>query len=383
MTWLALPWFVLVTTGSPTRMGVVFAIEVVPLALFGIPSGAVVQWIGARRTMLLCDGARAPLVALVPLLHALDALPFAVLLMIVFGLGVFTAPYFASQRLVLPEVVGEDERRLSQANSLIEGMTRLTGLAGPAVAGVAIGAIGATNVIWVDAATYVVSVALVGLLVPHRAAAAALEEADRGLLAGFRFVVRDSLLAPAALSIALIGTFVPMMFAGLPVLGFERYHRNAAIAGALAASWSGGALVGSLGAYRLAARFAPLRMAWVAAPWFALPMWALVFSLPAWAVGAALAVSGFAVPFVNAPMMMLLTLRTPPALRGKVMTTTSTSEYLTQPIGYALSGPAFTKLGLGGAYAIVAGGLSLGVALFATTLRRAQTLEATTLGEAA
>jgi len=37
MTWLALPWFVLVTTGSPTRMGIVFAIEVVPMALFGIP----------------------------------------------------------------------------------------------------------------------------------------------------------------------------------------------------------------------------------------------------------------------------------------------------------------------------------------------------------
>jgi hypothetical protein len=364
-------------------MGIVFAIEVVPMALFGIPSGAVVQRMGARRTMLLCDGVRAPLVALVPLLHALEALPFAVLLVIVFGLGLFTAPYFASQRLVLPEVVGEDERSVSQANSLIEGMTRLTGLLGPAVAGLAIGAIGAANVIWVDAATYVASVLLVGLLVPHRAVAAALEDADRGLLAGFSFVARDSMLAPAALSIALIGTFVPMMFAGLPVLGFERYDRSAAIAGALAASWSGGAFVGSLGAYRLAARFPPLRMAWIAAPWFALPIWALVFSLPAWAVGAALAVSGFAVPFVNAPMMMLLTLRTPPALRGKVMTTTGTSEYLTQPIGYALSGPAFGKLGLGGAYAIVAGGLSLGVALFATTLRRARSLEPTGLGEAA
>src|SRR5919206_151247 len=47
MTWLALPWFVLVTSGSATRMGIVFAVEALPIAFLGIPSGAVVQRIGA------------------------------------------------------------------------------------------------------------------------------------------------------------------------------------------------------------------------------------------------------------------------------------------------------------------------------------------------
>ena len=69
LTWLALPWFVFVTTGSPTRMSFVFVAELVPMALLGVPSGAVVQRIGARQTMLVCDFARAPIVATVPLLH--------------------------------------------------------------------------------------------------------------------------------------------------------------------------------------------------------------------------------------------------------------------------------------------------------------------------
>jgi MFS family permease len=47
-TMLALPWFGLVTTGSPTRMGLVFAVELVPIAIFGIPAGALVQKLGAR-----------------------------------------------------------------------------------------------------------------------------------------------------------------------------------------------------------------------------------------------------------------------------------------------------------------------------------------------
>ncbi|MGZ4354718.1 MAG: MFS transporter, partial [Gaiellaceae bacterium] len=42
MTFVALPWFVLVTTGSVVKMSYVLAAEVVPIALFGIPSGSLV-----------------------------------------------------------------------------------------------------------------------------------------------------------------------------------------------------------------------------------------------------------------------------------------------------------------------------------------------------
>ena len=37
MTFLALPWFVLETTGSATRMGIALAVELVPVAILGIP----------------------------------------------------------------------------------------------------------------------------------------------------------------------------------------------------------------------------------------------------------------------------------------------------------------------------------------------------------
>ena len=65
MTWLALPWFVLVTTNSPTRMTLVMIAELVGLALAGLPAGAVLQRLGARRTMLVADAVRAPLMLLV------------------------------------------------------------------------------------------------------------------------------------------------------------------------------------------------------------------------------------------------------------------------------------------------------------------------------
>src|SRR6058998_464413 len=68
MTWLALPWFVLVTSGSK-QMALVIAAEAGGYALFGIPSGSLLERLGPQRTMRLCDAARAPLMVLVPVLH--------------------------------------------------------------------------------------------------------------------------------------------------------------------------------------------------------------------------------------------------------------------------------------------------------------------------
>jgi hypothetical protein len=347
----------------------VFAVEAVPIAVLGIPSGSVVQRFGARRTMLICDLARAPLVAVVPLLHVLHALSFGVLLALVFLAGVFTAPYFASQRLVLPETVGEDERTVTQANSLLEGAQRFTGLAGPASAGILIGALGAANVIWIDALSYLIAFALVAAAVPQRAPTPA-TGAERTILAGLRFVRRDRVLAPLVLEIVIVGAFIPLLFAGLPLLAYERYDQSAVVAGALASAWSAGALIGAFGAYRVASVASPTRVAAMAAPWFALPIAALMFPIPAWLAVVALAVSGLSAPFVNAPVFALLTLRSPAALRGKVMTTTSTAEMATQPVGYAITGPTFAGLGIAGTYALVTAGLCLAMAILTRALLR-------------
>jgi MFS family permease len=58
MTYLALPWFVLVTTGSPGKMSLVLAAQMLPMAILGIPSGTAVQRLGSRTTMLIADFAR-------------------------------------------------------------------------------------------------------------------------------------------------------------------------------------------------------------------------------------------------------------------------------------------------------------------------------------
>src|ERR1051326_3624792 len=155
MTVVALPWFVLETTGSPARMGIVLAVQLLPVALLGIPSGSVLSTLGARRTMVIADLARGPILAAIPILHWLGHLSFGVLLVLAFATGVFRAPYGAALHVLMPELAGEDEGLVARANALFQTITQGTGIFGPILAGVLIGALGAAPVVVVDAASFV------------------------------------------------------------------------------------------------------------------------------------------------------------------------------------------------------------------------------------
>ena len=77
-----------------------------------------------------------------------------------------SAPYFAAQKVIVPEILGEDERLVTKMQTLSQSASRLTMLLGPVIAGVLIGLIGASSVLMVDAATYLVAVGLVGRIRP-------------------------------------------------------------------------------------------------------------------------------------------------------------------------------------------------------------------------
>ena len=162
MTYVVLPWFVLITTGSPAKMSVVVAAEMLPVALFGLASGAVTARIGARRTMLICDASRAILFTAIPTLHLMGMLSFAGLVALVFLVGIFMVPHASAQRVIVPELVGEDAGRVGETQSLLQVGMAISGIAGPALGGVLIAVLGETNVLYFDAASYAVSFVLLG-----------------------------------------------------------------------------------------------------------------------------------------------------------------------------------------------------------------------------
>jgi MFS family permease len=345
MTWIALPWFVLVTTGSATKMSFVVAAELIGVAVLGFPGGRILGRLGARRTMLLCDGARAPLMLVIPILHWTTGLSFAVLLIVAFLLGALAAPYFAAQKVIVPELLGEDEKRVSEANALFQAATRTTLLLGPALGGVLIGVMGATSVLVIDASTYIVSFVLVALFVPQRPPVKQ-EKEDRSIRVGIRFIARDRLLRVWWPSFAVGDAAWNAFFVTVPVLVLARFGHEPQIAGWLFAAFGIGAVLGNVVFFRfLANRFEGLALIATCAMGQALPLWLLWLPIPPAALAAALLVSGIANGLVNPSLHTISTLRIPAALRPNVMTTMMVFWALINPLGVFLAGPILDAFG--------------------------------------
>jgi MFS family permease len=374
MTWVALPWFVLTTSGSATRMSVVLAAEAVGLAVLGLVGLRLLNRVGARRTMLVCDAARGPLMLVIPVLHWTGSLSFGVLVAVAFAVGALTAPYFAAERIIIPELIGEDERVVSRATALFQGARRTTLLLGPPIAGVLIGLIGAPSVLVVDAATYVVAVTLIGLFVPPTPPVEAGGE-DRGLRAGLRWVAREPLVRAWRFALIVGDAAWQAIFMAIPVLVVVRYGEDPRIVGALVAAVGLGALVGNAIAYRLLERIDGLHLIARIALAQALPLWLLVFEIPAWAAVAAIGMSGLANGLINPSLHAIVTLRIPPALRPTVMTSLMTLHGLAMPIGILGAGPLLDAFGVGPVFAACAAVQTLMMAAVALAARRAQEVD--------
>jgi predicted MFS family arabinose efflux permease len=242
---------------------------------------------------------------------------------------------------------------------------------GPVTAGVLIGFIGAPAVLVVDAATYVVAILLVWLAVPVTEPAPA-GGAERGVLAGLRWVAKEPLIRAWQFCFIVGDLAWQALFVALPVLVVARYDSDPRIVGVLFAAFGVGAVLGNVVAYRLVTRMDGLTLIAKVALAQALPLWLLVVDLPASGAVAALFVSGLANGLINPSLHAIITLRIPPALRATVMTSLMTVYALAMPIGILGAGPLLDAFGVQPVFALCAAVQTLvmsGVALAALRAR--------------
>lgn len=368
MTMVALPWFVLATTGSTAKMGIVLACQTLPAFALGIPGGSVVAALGSRRSLVLGDALRAPLIAAVPVLHATGHLPFPTLLVLVTAIGVFSVPYAAAASSLLPDIVGEDEQEVARAQASLQVAIQVTGIVGPVAAGALIPVIGAPRLLYFDAASYAIS-ALVVLAFVRVGRAIARAGRRRGVLVGVRHVFGDSLLA-SIVTVALIAhAGLAALFASLPALAFRDFD-DARSAGVLFTADAIGSVLGGLAAVRLSRRVQPLALGVAGFAAMSAPLWLLTIATPLPLVVAVMFLFGIGAPLGVSPITAVLTTRAPVAIRPQVVAAFLSITSAGTPLGAALTGYAIERAGFRMTYGGVAAAMTVATLLLVWCLRR-------------
>ncbi len=193
---------------------------------------------------------------------------------------------------------------------------------------------------------------------------------SRGLLAGLRFLAHDRLLGPILLAACGINLVAQGLLVAVQGLAYFDYSQDAHVVGYLFGAFGIGALIGAIVAQSLTQKVDLLKLAAVSIVLMPLPLWLLAMSLPWGAAMVVLACFGFFTPLVNAPIIGVLTVRTPPALRPKVMTAVMTVATLAGPLGFLAAGEALRYVSLSTLFVAIAAGLTVGGLVFAAVLLR-------------
>ena len=160
---VAIPWFVLETSGSAAKTGLVGFFTILPVVLAGLLGGELIDRLGYRRTSILADLASGASVALIPLLHATLGLQFWNLIILVFLGALLDAPGGTARSALVPDLAAQAGMPIERASSAAQVIERGSRLVGAPLAGVLIGVMGTANVLWLDAVSFLVSAPLVGV----------------------------------------------------------------------------------------------------------------------------------------------------------------------------------------------------------------------------
>ena len=364
-TWMqtvAQSWLVYTLTHSATALGLVVALQTLPVLVLGPYGGVIADRVDKRKLMIVLQslmGLQALVLGLLAVTHVVRFWELC-LLAVVLGLNnTFENP--ARQSFVL-EMVGASELR--NAVSLNSTMVNVARAIGPAVAGLLIASVGESVCFLVNAASF--AAVVYSLVSMDTSALSPTEPTGRAggqLREGFRYVKGEPLLGVPLLMMVIVGMLAYEFQVTLPVVARQTFHGGSATYGFLTAAMGVGAVLGGL--VTAARGRTGIRHFTFAGAAFGVAI-GLAALAPVLVVElVALAAVGWASVTFIATGNTTLQLQAEPTMRGRVMSLWAVAFQGTPPIGGPLIGwivamaSARIGLGVGAAACIVAAGIGL------------------------
>ncbi|MEU9351695.1 MFS transporter [Streptomyces griseoloalbus] len=359
-TWMqriAQDWLVLSLTGSSAAVGITTALQFLPMLLFGLYGGVLVDRLRKRPTLLVTQTAMALTAIALAALTLTGHVQVWHVYLAAFAVGLATVVDNPARQSFVSELVGPGQ--LQNAVSLNSANFQSARLVGPAVAGVLITGVGTGWAFLLNGLSFIAPMA--GLMLMRGRELHAVERAPRGkgqLREGLRYVAgRPELIWPIVL-VGFIGTFAFNFPVYLSAFADDVFHGGAgaySLFNTLAA-------VGSVSGALLAARrgTARLRLLILGALAFGAVEIVAAVSPTLWMFALLMIPLGLFAMTVNVTTNTSLQMATDPAVRGRVMALYMMVFLGGSPVGAPVVGwitdtyGARVGLAVGGAIAVLA-----------------------------
>lgn len=353
---VALPWLVLRMTGSGTALGIVSALQFLPILLFAPLGGAIADRFPKRNLVIFTQCVFGMLALTLGFLVLTDLVRLWMVYAIAFSLGLFAALDSPTRHTFISELVGE--KGLKNAITLNSGIMNAARIVGPTIAGILIAEVGIASCFILNGLSFVAVIVMLLLMRKGELAVAEPESGKSRYFDGLRYIFSKPDLRLIFIMVAVIGTLAYEFQVSLPLLAKITFGGDARSYAALSSAFGLGAVIGGLlfagkkrvdriGLVRLAALFGICLL--------------LVSVSPnhATAVVVMVAAGIFSIGFTSAGNTMMQ-LGSTPGMRGRVMAFWSMAMMGSTAIGGPIIGwigeyvgPRYS-LGLGGLVTILA-----------------------------
>jgi MFS family permease len=357
-TWMqqvAQGWLVLTLTGDPFWLGAVATAQFLPVMVFGLFAGVLADVLPKRQTLIAVQWVMMVLAVILTVLTATGVVQIWMIIVLALLLGCANAVDMPVRQAFAIEMVGP--RDVGNAVAINSAMFNGARVAGPALAGLTIGAFGMAPAFAINAASFLA--VIVGLwamrddelhrprLVPRPRSVGAVME---NLREGLAFVRHTPIVLLAVTTVGLVATFGMNFQVVIPPLAQDVLDSDAAGYGFLMTASGVGALIAAVALVvggkprpaRIALGAIALGVASIAlasSTWFPL---SLLLMAPIGAGGIAMAATA------NATIQLAV----PDGLRGRVMSVYTTVFSASMPVGGLLMGVIASSVGILEAIAI-------------------------------
>lgn len=247
-TWMqsiAQSWLVLQLTGSGTAIGLVVALQTVPMLLLGPYGGVIADRVDKRRLMVVLQSLMGVQALVLGVLTITGTVQMWHIYLLAVALGLNQCFENPARQSFMLEMVGP--RDLRNAVSLQSVLVNVARAVGPAVAGLIIATGGLGLCFMLNAVSFVAVVVSLLRLDVSRLQPSPPAKRERGQLReGIAYVRRTPALAVPLVMMALIGCLTYEFQVVLPVVAEHTFHAGADSYGFLTAAMGAGAVIGGL-----------------------------------------------------------------------------------------------------------------------------------------